>query len=166
MCIVACVSAFGDPLTSDEVPVKAGFLFNFAKFVEWPAARSGPLDFCVMGDDRMAAYLETGLSGKSIGSRRVTVRNRPGPAELQSCSVIYLGRAEKKSAPQVAQSVVGKQILTVSEFPELGSQGVVISFFVDQERVRFEVHLGAVGRAGLKISSKLLILARIVDAGK
>ena len=82
-------------------------------------------------------------------------------AELNSCNVIYIGRAEKKTAPQVAEAVAGKQILTVSEFPELGSQGVVINFYLDEERVRFEINLGAVARAGLKLSSRLLTLARI-----
>ena len=90
----------------------------------------------------MAAALETSVAGKSIGTRPVTVRNRRDLQELHLCSVIYIGQAEKKVAPWVAKSVAGKQILTVSEFPKLGSEGVAISFFFDQERVRFEVHLG------------------------
>jgi hypothetical protein len=62
--------------------------------------------------------------------------------------------------------MAGKHILIVSEFPELGSQGIAISFFTEEGRVRFEVHLGAVDKAGLKISSKLLQLARIADSKK
>jgi hypothetical protein len=164
MCIGACVSACGQSPVLDETAVKAGFLFNFAKFVEWPTDHSGSLAFCVIGDDSMAASLEAGVAGKNIGERSIVVRSRPDLAALESCSVIYIGRANKKEATQAARLVAGKQILTVSEFPELGSQGVTISFFLDEERVRFEVHLGAVKQAGLKVSSRLLTLARI--AGK
>ena len=160
--IFASVSAYGDSTPADQALVKAAFLFNFAKFVEWPANSSKPLAFCVIGDDRMAAYLQAGIAGKSIESRSLTVRNRPDLTQLDLCSVIYIGPTEKKVVTQVAQLVAGKQILTVSEFSELGSQGAVISFFLDDERVRFEVNLGAVRQAGVKLSSKLLALARIV----
>ncbi len=159
--IFTCVSADGDSTPVDEVSVKAGFLLNFAKFVEWPASQSGPIAFCVIGDGPMAASLEAGVAGKSIGSRPLVVRNRPETPELVSCSVIYIGRSDKKEAVQAAQLVAGKQILTVSEFPELGSQGVVINFYLDEERVRFEINLGAVRQAGLKLSSRLLALARV-----
>ena len=161
LCILVCASAYGALPVSDELAVKAGFLFNFAKFVEWSATSSGPLAFCVIGDDRIAAYLEANIAGKQIGLRSLAVRNESAQGELLSCSVIYIGRAEKNVASHVAQLVAGKQILTVSEFPELGSQGIVISFFLDEERVRFEVHLGAARQGGLKISSRLLGLARI-----
>ena len=161
--LIACVSAANAASAADETFVKAGFLANFARFVEWPEPNSGSLEFCVIGDDRMSSYLETSLAGKSIGARRLTVRNQPSLTDLRSCSLIYVGRGGKKIASQVAQSVAGAHILTISEFPELGSQGVPMSFFLDEGRVRFEVHLGAVDRTGLKISSKLLQLARIAD---
>lgn len=165
VCLMNCMSAFGHASLSDELLVKAGFLVNFAKFVEWPV-NSGPFAFCVVGDDRVAESLETGLSGKTILSRPVAVRNKPALRDLPLCNVVYIGRAEKKIAAQIAQSLAGKPILIVSEFPELGSQGVTISFFSDQERIRFEIHMGAVNRSGLKISSKLLQLARVVDDSK
>ena len=161
LCLSAWAGAFGQPPVLRETSVKAGFLFNFAKFVEWPASRTGPLAFCVIGDDSMASALEAGVAGKSIGPRPLAVRNRVEMAELSSCSVIYIGRAKKSVAAQTAQLVAGKQILTVSEFAELGSQGVVINFYLDDDRVRFEVHRGAVRQAGLNISSRLLTLARI-----
>jgi YfiR/HmsC-like len=165
MCVIASLIAYGALPVSDEVAVKGGFLVNFAKFVEWPDTTNS-LGFCVIGDDRMAAYLEAAVAGKSVGSRSLTVKNRPDQEQMNACSVIYIGRAGKNVASEVAQSVMGKHILTVSEFPELGSRGVTISFFIDEERVRFEVHLGAVSQAGLKISSKLLALARIAGERK
>jgi hypothetical protein len=146
----------------DETEVKAVFLINFAKFVEWPANNSGPLAFCVIGDDSMATSLGADVVNKSIGSRPLTVRNQPDMSELGSCSVIYIGRNKKSVAAQVAQTVAGKQVLTVSEFAELGAQGVVINFYLNDQRVRFEIHRRALNRSGLKISSKLLSLARVV----
>jgi len=151
---------FASPV-SDPALVKAGFLFNFAKFVEWPTARLGPITFCVIGDDTIAAYLESSVAGKNIGLRSVVVRNRPKSAELNTCSVIYFGRSEKNKAGTIATSLAGAQILTVSEFPELGPKGVAINFFLDQERLRFELHPDAVALAGLKVSSSLLVVARI-----
>ena len=145
-----------------EVAVKAGFLVNFAKFVEWPAANSGPLVFCVIGDDSMASLLAGDVARKSIGSRQLVVKNQSDLSDLGACSVIYIGRSKKNVAAQAAQAVAGKQILTVSEFPELGTQGVVINFYLNDQRVRFEIHRGAIERSGLKISSKLLSLARVV----
>ena len=159
--LVVSICAIAQPPVSDEASVKAGFLVNFAKFVEWPATSSGTLDFCVIGDDRLAQNLETYVAGKQIGARPLAVRARPDLALLDTCSVVYIGRGRKKIASQAALLLAGKQVLTVSEFPDLAAQGAVINFFLDDERVRFEVHLGALRRAGLKISSKLLSLARI-----
>jgi hypothetical protein len=162
LCLLACMPAVGFSAVADEVLVKAGFLLNFAKFVEWPAA-SELFEFCIIGHDEMASLLETQLAGKSILSRPIAIRKGPSSRELSSCSIVYIGRAEKKMVPQIANSIAGKQILTVSEFPELGAKGITISFFSDEERIRFEIHLGAMKRSGLKISSKLLQVARTVD---
>jgi hypothetical protein len=159
---LAAVGSIHAQMVSDEVAVKAGFLVNFAKFVEWPGAASGPLAFCVIGDDSMASLLASDVAKKSIGSRPLVVKNQPDLSDLGSCSVIYIGRSKKNIAAVAAQAVAGKQILTVSEFPELGAQGVVINFYLDDQRVRFEIHRGALNRSGLKISSKLLSLARVV----
>jgi hypothetical protein len=145
----------------DEVSVKAAFLFNFAQFVDWPAGGTGSFNFCVIGDDQMAEYLTLNLRNQSIGSRRSVVKSALATGELTSCNIIYVGRSSKKSAPVVMQAVAGKPILLVSEFPELGDRGMAINFFLDEERIRFEVHLGALEKAGLKVSSRLLNVARI-----
>ena len=156
--------AIASPI-SEEVAVKGAFLVSFAKFVEWPVTTTS-LGFCVIGDGRMASYLEANIAGTAIDGRLLSVRNQPDLAQLSSCSVIYIGREAKAVVAQIAQTVAGKHILTVSEFPELGARGVAVSFFIDEERVRFEVNLGAVSQAELTISSKLLALARITGGNK
>lgn len=147
--------------TAQEQQVKAAFLINFAKFIDWPA-EAQILTFCVAGDQSMEAFLETASVGKSVGSRQLKVRSAGSATSLSDCNIVYLGRSEKKKAPQMAQLLSGKRVLTVSEFCELGADGIVFNFFIEQERVRFEVNLGAAARANLKISSQLLKLARIV----
>jgi hypothetical protein len=143
-----------------EATVKAGFLFNFAQFVEWPDA-TGPFTFCILGDPEIGQYLKTSLTGKSLGSRPVGVLTDVEETALATCNVIYLGRGQRKAAPGIAQALAGRPVLLVSEFPELGARGVPINFYLDEERIRFEIHMRAAVRCGLKISSRLLKLARI-----
>jgi hypothetical protein len=158
-----CVGLAGETAPAGEVAVKAGFLFNFAQFVDWPpAAGTAPFEFCVVGDEEVADYLRAHLAGRSLGAQPVAVRIREAASELGSCRVIYIGRREKKNAAKYAQAMAGRPILIVSEFPELGDKGVVINFYLDEQRVRFEINLATAERSGLKIRSRLLNLARVV----
>jgi hypothetical protein len=160
---LACAGAYGETAPSDEVAVKAGFLYNFAQFVDWPPFPTGKVfEFCAVGDPSMSEYLRVHLTGKSVGGLPAAVRMPDSASAMSTCTMLYIGRGEKKNAAKFAQALEGRPILVVSEFPGLGSKGVAINFYLEEQRVRFEVNLGPVTKAGLKIRARLLNLARVV----
>jgi hypothetical protein len=162
-CTLACAAAQGEVAPSEEVAVKAGFLYNFAQFVDWPPATADKsFEFCIVGDQPMGEYLRVQLAAKSVGALPVRVRTPETAAELGTCMMLYIGRKEKKNAAKFAQALEGKPILAVSEFPELGSKGVAINFYLEEQRVRFEVNVATAAKSGLKVRARLLNLARVV----
>jgi hypothetical protein len=155
----AAAGAIAEP----EIRVKAMFLYNFARFTEWPADAGSPLTFCVLGDDRLDRELETVLRGKTVADRALAVRHVTSANQIADCRVIYIGRSERNRTTQVVRSVQGKAVLVVSEYPEAGAGGATINFFMEQDKMRFSVSLAAASDAGVVISSTLLRLAKITD---
>ncbi len=158
------------PITSaqnvTESEVKAAFLYNFAKFVEWPEDRftspSDPVRLCVFGGESLESDLRQVVNGKSIGTRPVQIQ-RVGLPQVKHCHVLFLGASESQRLPQVLEAARSGSVLTVGDFPGFTEQGGVISLVVDENRIRFEVNLKAAQEARLKLSSKLLSLAKSVQ---
>ncbi|HEX6504053.1 MAG TPA: YfiR family protein [Terriglobales bacterium] len=149
-----------------EYEIKAAFVYNFAKFVEWPPeAFSKPSDsvrLCVLGNHSLASDLQQLIAGKTIGTRAVEVQ-RVSPLQITGCHVLFVGTLESWRLQQVLESARGTHVLTVGDIPGFIEQGGVINFILDQNRIRFEVNLKAAQDAGLKLSSKLLSLAKAVE---
>jgi hypothetical protein len=149
-----------------EYQVKAAFLYNFAKFVEWPSGAfdgpSSPLVICIAGEDPFGNFLTGIVAGKTINGRRLIVERRSETADFRSCHIVFAGVAEKKRLPQILDSLKGAAVLTVGETDRFAQEGGIVDFYLDQDRVRFEINVAASTRCRLKISSKLLALARIV----
>jgi YfiR/HmsC-like len=148
-----------------EYQVKAAFLLNFAKFVEWPAAASGgvdsPLVICVWGKDPFGHVLDEIVQGETINGRRMTIQ-RPGePSGLQACQVVFIGQSEKE-IPKILGGI-GRGVLTVGEGDEFLMEGGMIALVIDKRRVRFDINQAAAARAGLTLSSRLLTVARTVE---
>jgi YfiR/HmsC-like len=152
-----------------EEEVKAAFLFHFVRFVEWPQEFApGPdstIVLGVLGDDPMADVLERTIAGKRIDGRALTLRRFAGPAAVRPCHVLFLPTGRAPDLPRVLQELHGAPVLIVGDSPGFARAGGVINFFLEDDRVRFEINLAAAARAGLRISSKLLTLARVVDRG-
>ncbi|HLW79574.1 MAG TPA: YfiR family protein [Terriglobia bacterium] len=150
--------------TAGEYQVKAAFLFNFAKFVEWP--RPDPageaINLCVVGDDPFGGVLDQMVKGKLVNGRSVEVQRIAAAGKIESCDMAFLGASERKRIPAILEGLGRAGVLTVGETEDFTRQGGVIGFFLDGNHVRFEVNLDAAERARLKISSKLLNLAKIV----
>lgn len=151
-----------------EDEVKAAFLFNFARFVDWPAqafrAPDAPLVVGVLGSGEFAATLERVTGGKEVQGRpfRVTAL---GAADPCGCHILFLTHEAAALMPQAAAANRDAPVLLVGESESQARRGAVINFYLDENRVRFEVNIGAAGRARLTISSRLLSLARIVEDG-
>jgi hypothetical protein len=154
------------PLQSlEEYQLKAAFLYNFAKFVDWPLpAGDGkePLVIVVLGRDPFGPVLKNTLWGKTIHNRPLVVRRVSRIEEVMPCHVLFIGNLERRRLRQALAAVEGAAVLTVSEVEDFLEQGGAVQFVPDGNKVRFEINLGAARRSGLNISSKLLSLARAV----
>ena len=143
-----------------EYRVKAAYLYNFVKFVEWPAASaSGPLTICVVGGNPFGSVLEETVRGESVGDRPLAVRNVDEPDE--SCRVVFVPAGT--AVASALRATRGTPTLTVGETPRFLSQGGIINFVIEGGKVRFDINQEAAARADLKISSRLLRLARATD---
>lgn len=149
-----------------EHQVKAAFVFNFTKFVEWPAPafRSSPntINICLIGEDLFGKVLDETVKGQIVGGRGFAVRRLTQIPRDDSCQVAFLGGMDKRSAEQILAPIKSLPILTVVDNEDSGDPGAMIGFVVDDNKVRFNVNLDIAERAGVKLSSKLLKLAKQV----
>lgn len=147
-----------------EDEIKAAFLFNFAKFIEWPPipGNDGPLVLCVLGRDAFAATLEHTVQNKRVNGRPLVVKHLAGPQESKGCQVVFFCGNDKNRLKQLLDSLPSTSILTVGEADQFAQRGGMINFVKDANRLRFDINVDAASRAGIRISSRLLQLARIV----
>jgi hypothetical protein len=166
--VVAANSLAGPPVQSfDEYQVKAAFLYNFAKFVQWPpesfrsAAES--ITICVMGLDPFGHFLEDTVAGRAIDGRSLIVRHISSVKQVTGCHIVFIGSAESKRSPLTPAEIAAPGVLTIGESDTSGAAGAIINFRLDGEKVRLDVNVDAADRAKLRISSRLLSLAHIVE---
>lgn len=154
--------AGADGSVVDEYQVKAAFLFNFAKFVEWPAqapnASSDAIALCVFGKNPFGTALD-GIAGKSIGNRKFVVREVSGAQQANKCHILFVAGSDRKRIRALLEEVKTSSMLTVGETEDFIGDGGIVSFRLKDARVHFEIDDAAAERAGLHISSKLLSLA-------
>jgi hypothetical protein len=141
-----------------EYQVKAAFLFNFLKFVEWPAsaANSPTWVIGVLGRDPFGEVLDETVRGKVVNGRAVEIRRYARPADAKDCNILFIGRAEFERVGMTARP----GLLTVGEAPAFLKSGGMINFYLEDNRVRFEIRASAAHDAGLHVSSQLLKLGR------
>jgi hypothetical protein len=153
--------------------VKAAFLFRFAQFVEWPPDTfkepNEPFTYCTIGEDPFHGALERTLTGKTIEQRPLRVQHLngggagPNSGKIGQCQVLFVGGpADRKHVAETLASTASLPILTVGEADQFAENGGAIGFCTEDNKIRFEVNLDAAGKAGLKISAKLLALAKTV----
>ena len=146
---------------SKEYRVKATFLYNFVKFVEWPTrAASGPIVICVAGRNPFGSFLADTVRGESVQGRTIEIRTilEPDP----DCHMVFVAAGAATSA--YLHAAIGTPTLTVGEAPGFIEQGGLTRFYLDAGTVRFEINREAAERSGIRISARLLQLARIVPA--
>lgn len=167
--IAACTIALGRQAahaqrsSASEYAVKAAFLYNFAKFIEWPSgAPSGPIKIGILGEDPFGATLDGTVKGKTANGRSLVIRRLKRTQDARSCHIVFVSRSEKGRFAEILEAVKGAPVLTVADTERFAHRGGMLNFYLEQNRVRFEVNVTAAEQARLKISSKLLRLARIV----
>jgi hypothetical protein len=165
--LVLPVSLHGAQRTTIEEGVKAAYLFNFTKFVEWPAtgAPSDPFRICIIGAPRFAAAVDDIIKGESAYGRPLA-RTEPQTAdEARQCRVLFIGRGDADRGVRMLAAVRGLPVLTVADTSAPAPEDAVIRFVLEGNRLRFDIFLESASNAGLKISSKLLRVARAVAGG-
>ena len=159
-------SAAAQGLPPGEYQIKAAFLLSFAKFVEWPAGKfhsdQDALQICVIGEDPFGKDLDETVAGKAVNGRPVAVHRMREASRARECHVAFVGLAQPQEFREALQTLNGAGVLTVGESDAFRGADGIINFVLEQNRVRFEINPAAANRAGLKISSKLLSLARLV----
>lgn len=148
-----------------EAQVKAAFLYNFAKFVEWPkeAALRPRFTLCVLGSDPFGQDLDDLVAGRTVRGLAFDVRRLDSAREAaRSCRVVYVAPSEVGRLDELLDVLVPAGVLAVTDVPGGAARGAVINFVMQGTKVRFEVNLEASERAGLRISSELLRIARVV----
>jgi len=151
-----------------EYEVEAAYLFNFGKFVAWPAAAQpahSPFVICVLGDDPFGPVLDQAIASETLRGRPVQARRIARPQDATGCSILYISGSESARLSKILSIIQEAPVLTVSDIPDFVQQGGMIEFVLRDGRVRFEVNLAPTQRNGLVMSSELLKVAVEVVRG-
>jgi len=151
---------------ANEYEVKAAFLYNFARFVEWPDNVSpdpnGPLVIAILGRDPFGGEIDRAIEGKTVNGRRLVIKRFSSLETYEQCHILFVSSSERGNLPRILAAVRTSSVLTVSETDRFAQIGGIINFITIENRIRFEINRAAAARVGLKISSKLLSLGRVV----
>jgi hypothetical protein len=146
-----------------ELQVKSAFLYNFAKFVDWPPDPGGaPITFCTFVGDPLSDVLRQSLTGKTINNRPLLTRQIPAPKDAQNCQVVFVSGYSKKQLVTAISSMPRDGTLTIGDSDQFAVSGGMIQLIKGSNKFRFAINVDAVNRNGLRISSKLLQLAEVI----
>ena len=163
--LVAAAGALGENPKPTDYQVKAAYLYNFGRFVEWPVSAAGKGEFftvCVLGKDPFGPVLDKALAGETIGGKSVVARRISTPQESGNCQVLFLSSTEEGRLDKIIEAIDKEAVLTVSDMPQFSEHGGMVQFVLEGKRVRFEVNLTAAQNAGLTLRSELLRVATVV----
>jgi hypothetical protein len=151
------------PSKPSEYQVKAAYLYNFGKFVDWSATNATDKDdsfsICVLGQDPFGAALDATLAGQTVGGHKAIAKRISGPDDAVACRILFISSSEDNRLKDILPVLNRLGILTVSDIPQFSQRGGMIQFVTAENRIRFEVNLKAVEDAGLTLSSELLKVA-------
>ena len=172
--VVAAIFSVGAVMAQEkasvEYKVKAAYLLNFGKFVEWPTNRfptaTSPIKVGVLGKDPFGADLDRIMAGRVIGGRKFEIIRSSEPEASLACHIVFVSSSERRQFSQIIETLHKANVLTVGEHEQFLEQGGIIRFFLhddpvrSESTVRFEINASAAQTAGLRISSKLLQIAK------
>jgi hypothetical protein len=171
LCFFAGPAARAQEAAVPEEQLKAAFLYNFVRFVEWPetafAAESTPLTICVSGDDDFTTKLGSLLKDKKAHNRSFVVKKLGAASEAANCHLVFVAKGDSRKTAAIAEAAQGKPVLLVGESDDFLTNGGMINIVQDekQKQLRFDVAPKPAEKAGLTISSHLLRLARNTKKG-
>ena len=149
--------------SADEYEIKAAFIYNFTKFVRWPDADEGrPVILGILGKDPFGGAIDRAVSGKHVGTRRIHVVRVAKPEDASRCDILFVSASEEPNLKRILQGLGTAPVLTIGDTDGFAERGGMINLVTEGNRVRFEINVEAMERAGLRASSQLLRLATIV----
>src|SRR3979411_294379 len=156
-----------DSSVSAEFLIKAGFIYNFANLVQWPANAFAQLDspivIGILGEDPFGPVLDRVLAGKRVNGRAFLVKRLKSAVDLKECHILFVSSSEIAHLAEAIHLVKGMPILTIGEIPGFARRGGIINLILEDNKVHFEVNVDGAKEGDLNISSRLLALARIVQ---
>jgi hypothetical protein len=157
-----------EAVRSEQLPeyqVKAEFIERFTRFIEWPqgASTGGPFVIGVIGTDPFRGYLDKMAADRKIKGRPVEIRRFRDIAAVDSCDIVFISSSERARLPAILARTDSHPILTVADSNGFAASGVLVNFYTSGDTVRFEMNETAIERSGLRVSAKLLKLARLVE---
>jgi len=165
---LACYGAAlrGDQQNASAYQIEAVYLYNFSKFVEWPAsaksANADPFNICILGDDPFGAVLDATLSGENIQGANLAARRITEARDAAGCKIVFVSSSEESRLKTVLDELENGKALTVSDIREFSQRGGMIQFVVANGKVRFEVNVKNAADVGLSFSAELLEVALAV----
>jgi hypothetical protein len=149
-----------------EYEVKAVYLYNFGKFIRWPAnttsTQAGSFAICVLGEDPFGSSLNSTVNGETINGTNIVATRISKPEDAGSCHIVFISSSEEGRLKEILSRLNCCSVLTVSDLPQFSQHGGMVGFVLDGKKVRFEVNLAPAEHAGLTLSSELLKLAATV----
>lgn len=162
LCFWSVAISSGQQSRPSENQVKATYLYNFIRFVEWPQQTQAASDhffICVLGDNPFGSVLGDIVANENVGGKAVVAKQVLTPEDASGCRVLFIGYSERSHLKQILNRLDHASVLTVSDLPQFTDYGGMIQFVVEDNRVRFQVNVATARRAGLAMSSELLKLA-------
>jgi hypothetical protein len=160
--LIAVPSLQAQGVKPTDYDVKAAYLYNFGRFVEWPSSvttKSDVFNICILGQDPFGSALDHTFAGETISGKGIATKRISTPQEAVNCQILFMSSAEEGRLNKIIEAIDKGAVLTVSDMPQFSQRGGMIQFVLDGKKVRFEVNLTAVQRAGLTLSSELLKVA-------
>jgi hypothetical protein len=166
VCNTVIVLPSQQPPKPTEFQVKAVYLYNFARFVKWPAGipadKGDSFAVCVLGHDPFGSALDSTLSGEVLDGKPVVIRRLVRSQEAADCRILFVSSTEERHLKEILATTYQAGVLTVSDIPGFSQRGGIIQFVADGGRVRFEINLASAESAHLVLSSELLKVAATV----
>jgi hypothetical protein len=168
--LISCAALTAQQPKPSEYSVKAVYLYNFGKFVQWPAATSAiapanTFAICVLGDDPFGDLLANVVKGESINGLPLSTTHIDRVDDAVKCRILFISASEDARLARILDALQSRSLLTVSDMPGFCDRGGMIQFVVNDEKVRFEVNVAAADKAKLALSSQLLKVAIAVRGG-
>jgi hypothetical protein len=160
--MLACAGA-AEAQTVPEYRLKAELIERFTRFVDWPSHGNGPFVIAVIGRNPFGTHLHEIASTRRIKGRPLEVRYHDDITDIDRCDILFIASSEKRDLREILARTASRPILTVGDTAGFGAAGVIINFYNSGDTVRFEINEAALDTSGLRASSKLLKLARIVE---